>query len=190
MDLSSYLSFMDKDNSSYRNEIYNEIQVLRDTYQYIDTSMNELMKINKIICKDETGFCYNEYILHPNHTQMYNKNEVEIKRLEHEQEEVWNKRVKMGRLLREMYLINNINSVYKKANNLSRATKQRLEKELCGICCETHTVKHLVSTNCGHVFGKKCISEWIKHKHTHMEHNNELNCPCCRNNCVILTRYE
>jgi hypothetical protein len=43
-------------------------------------------------------------------------------------------------------------------------------KNSCSIClCEHDTY---VRTNCGHVFGKNCIMQWIEHEH--------INCPMCR----------
>lgn len=33
----------------------------------------------------------------------------------------------------------------------------------CSICLNTHDLKHLIKTSCGHYFGKQCFAALLKH---------------------------
>ena len=58
----------------------------------------------------------------------------------------------------------------------------------CGICLDCHKVNLLVKTSCGHVFGKKCLSNLIDF---HFENNRKkVCCPLCRNDSFDLFRYK
>ena len=56
--------------------------------------------------------------------------------------------------------------------------KKILEKEVCGICCEKHTVRQIVTTSCNHHFGKKCLSRYFDYN---FDKCLEIVCPICRN---------
>jgi hypothetical protein len=69
----------------------------------------------------------------------------------------------------------NDNSKKKKINNKE---KKILEKEVCGICCEKHTIRHIITTSCNHHFGKKCLSRYFDYN---FDKYLEIVCPICRN---------
>jgi hypothetical protein len=46
--------------------------------------------------------------------------------------------------------------------------------EKCPVCLEQHDT--YIKTKCGHIFGEKCIQEWISY--------GNLNCPYCRGNLL------
>jgi hypothetical protein len=63
---------------------------------------------------------------------------------------------------------------------------QQLEKEDCCICLTPHTWRDVVTTSCGHRFGKSCMEKLIEEKHAK---ECEIVCPLCRNNEVKFTIY-
>ena len=64
----------------------------------------------------------------------------------------------------------------------------KMEKELCGICMETHTIRHLIRTTCGHIFGKYCFSTLVEY---HYKRGDDvLHCPMCRSTDYDLLRYK
>lgn len=68
----------------------------------------------------------------------------------------------------------------KQANKLSKQTR-------CGLCLEQHSIQHLMKTSCGHLYGKKCFSELLKHYFYRGE--KEVKCPLCRNKEFTLYCY-
>jgi hypothetical protein len=60
--------------------------------------------------------------------------------------------------------------------------KIQLEKEVCSICCETHIIKKLFTTKCGHHFGECCFGKYIEHK---IENKSVIKCPLCRSNNIL-----
>ena len=69
---------------------------------------------------------------------------------------------------------------------ISKLQKRQLEREICSICCSEHNIKQLVTTNCGHTFGKCCFSNLLDYNY---DNNIEIVCPCCRNDKIELIRY-
>ena len=63
---------------------------------------------------------------------------------------------------------------------------QQLEKEDCCICLTPHTWKDVVTTSCGHRFGKSCMEKLIEKKHAK---ECEITCPLCRNDEVKFMIY-
>lgn len=54
------------------------------------------------------------------------------------------------------------------------------EYDNCSICLELNNKKS-TKLNCGHIYHKKCIKEWIK---TTRNQNLEINCPLCKVNII------
>jgi len=89
----------------------------------------------------------------------------------------------LWRKMESLFKITKNNSKYKK---ITKIEKRRLERETCAICFEEHDIKQIVTTSCGHVFGKRCISQILEHNY---DNDIDFKCPCCRNDKVELTRY-
>uniref|UniRef100_A0A6C0D8Y8 RING-type domain-containing protein n=1 Tax=viral metagenome TaxID=1070528 RepID=A0A6C0D8Y8_9ZZZZ len=76
-------------------------------------------------------------------------------------------------------------STKRKINNIKR---KMLEKNVCGICCENHELKHIITTCCNHHFGKYCLAKFIDYN---FENYLEIICPMCRNDDITkLTKYK
>ena len=79
----------------------------------------------------------------------------------------------------------NDNSSKKKIKNNKRKI---LEKEVCGICCENHEIKHIITTACSHHFGKCCLAKYVDYN---FDNDLEIVCPICRNDDITkLTKYK
>ena len=65
---------------------------------------------------------------------------------------------------------------------ISNKKKIILKKETCSICCETHKITKLLTTNCGHHFGECCFGKYVEHK---LESNTAIKCPLCRSNNIL-----
>ena len=78
--------------------------------------------------------------------------------------------------------VNNVGStyIYQNSNKKKIRNKEKkiLEKGTCGICFETHYIRHVITTKCGHHFGKYCLSKYIDYNY---EKNLKIVCPMCRN---------
>jgi len=76
-------------------------------------------------------------------------------------------------------------STKRKINNNKRKI---LEKEVCGICCENHEIKHIITTSCNHHFGKCCLAKYVDYN---FDKYLEIVCPICRNDDITkLTKYK
>lgn len=73
-----------------------------------------------------------------------------------------------------------------KIRRISKAKMEQLEKEPCCICIELHKMKNIVSTCCGHIFGKSCFETLIKKQ---FQKESEIVCPLCRNPDLKYTLY-
>jgi len=65
---------------------------------------------------------------------------------------------------------------------ISNKQKIQIEKETCSICCDTHKIKNVLSTKCGHHFGECCFEKYVDNK---LENYKEINCPLCRSNNIL-----
>lgn len=75
--------------------------------------------------------------------------------------------------------------ITKKNSRVSRVTKSRarqLETEECCICLNTHCIRDITKTSCGHTFGKSCIENMRKNY-------DAVACPLCRNSQLEYTIY-
>ena len=75
-------------------------------------------------------------------------------------------------------MVYNINTIHRK----SCETDKTIE---CPVCYETTEIKNQLTTNCKHIFCKKCINT-IKRQLDNTGVNKYINCPLCRENiyCV------
>ena len=60
---------------------------------------------------------------------------------------------------------------------------QQLENEDCCICLSPHKIKDIVTTSCGHSFGKSCAESML------CKNNCNITCPLCRNTDIEFTIY-
>jgi len=58
----------------------------------------------------------------------------------------------------------------------------------CSLCLESHELRHLVKTSCGHYFGKKCFAALLRNKFDADE--TIIRCPNCRNDGVTLQQFK
>jgi hypothetical protein len=75
-----------------------------------------------------------------------------------------------------------------KTKFICKKKTKKLEETSCGICLGCHSINLLVKTSCGHVFGKKCLSELIDFHFTN--NSKKVCCPLCRNDSFDLCRYK
>ena len=172
------------------------IKSLENAYEPISKEWNNLQRVynecsNKMYklkniktCMDkfvENGFCNDPFP--KNYLYLSNKFEVEIALLQLKRDEV-DKQMKL--LWRDMEGVFKITSKNSKLKKITPLEKRNLEREICSICYEQHTIKQVVTTNCGHTFGKCCLTEMLGHNY-----DNEIDivCPCCRNDRIEIVRY-
>jgi hypothetical protein len=82
-----------------------------------------------------------------------------------------------------------VNIFLKNNSKLVKITKtkeKKLEKEICGICCDNHKIKNIVTTCCGHTFGKCCFEKLLNYN---WENVVEISCPMCRKSNIEIIRY-
>jgi hypothetical protein len=115
--------------------------------------------------------------------KLKDKFELEIALLTIKKEELDNTMTKLWDEMEGLFKITKQKSKLKK---ISQLQKRQLERVTCCICYESHTVKQLVTTSCGHTFGKCCLSKMFEYNYDNYIENV---CPCCRNNNIELTRY-
>lgn len=87
--------------------------------------------------------------------------------------------------------INNLGATFIHDNSSKKKIKNNkrkiLEKEVCGICCENHEIKHIITTCCNHHFGKCCLAKYVNYN---FDNYLEIICPMCRNDDITkLTKY-
>jgi hypothetical protein len=61
-------------------------------------------------------------------------------------------------------------------------------KNCCSMCLDTHDLKHLVKTSCGHYFGKQCFAALLKHKY--YDDEEVITCPNCRLDDFSLQKFK
>uniref|UniRef100_A0A6C0E3K3 RING-type domain-containing protein n=1 Tax=viral metagenome TaxID=1070528 RepID=A0A6C0E3K3_9ZZZZ len=155
---------------------------LRLLYDECSNQIYRLQNIKRHMDKfTKNGFCDDPFP--KNYLYLCNKFEVEIAILQVKRDEVDKQRKLLWRDMEGLFKITPKNSKLKKITPLA---KRQLERELCSICYEQHTIKQLVTTNCGHTFGKCCLSEMLEHNYDNVV---DMVCPCCRNDRMELIRY-
>ena len=143
---------------------------------------NRLLHIKKWI-KDIDLKSGEVYVLPMTSLYQCKKFDIEWAILEIKMEEYRFEIKKLNKMRDEIFIINKNNSKYKKVNNFE---KRCLERDCCGICFESHNLKQIVTTNCGHNIGKRCLSKLLRHNYFN---DVEICCPYCRNNNLEFTRY-
>jgi hypothetical protein len=73
-------------------------------------------------------------------------------------------------------------------SHITRTKGAIIASNECSLCLETHDVRHLIKTSCGHYFGKKCFALLLKNKF--FEDETIIRCPNCRNNAVTLQQFK
>ena len=70
--------------------------------------------------------------------------------------------------------------------NVTKSKMRKLEIEECCICLEQHKIKDILTTSCGHTFGKSCFEKILRDRD-----NNylEMICPLCRSLGLDVTIY-
>ena len=53
----------------------------------------------------------------------------------------------------------------------------------CAICLDSHSKFESIKTECGHLFGKECYTQWMKSK-------GNKTCPSCRHACKCVTIFK
>jgi hypothetical protein len=70
---------------------------------------------------------------------------------------------------------------------VSCSRQKSLENTECCICMENHTINDLMTTCCGHTFGKSCFETVLRKKHNG---DNDVTCPLCRNSNISVVIYK
>ena len=70
-----------------------------------------------------------------------------------------------------------------KVKTITKAKVRQIEKETCCICLDCHKTYDLVTTQCGHTFGKRCFERIIEDK------GDYSSCPYCRKIGLQFTLY-
>jgi len=73
-----------------------------------------------------------------------------------------------------MLLVNKNNS---KTRYLTKAKSRWLEEQDCSICMDKHKITDIITTSCGHSFGKTCFEKLM---HIQSKKNCAICCPLCR----------
>ena len=115
--------------------------------------------------------------------KLKDKNEVELALLYWEQMEIYNKMNYWEKKMKHVYKITADNSYRRK---ITKGKKRRLENETCSICLENHCINDVVTTSCGHHFGKSCFEQIIEKC---SQKNIPITCPLCRNDKIEYYRY-
>ena len=73
---------------------------------------------------------------------------------------------------------------------ISIVTKQLTKEEVvmednCVICMDTHKMTDACTTNCGHQFGRACLTKWTNLGHS----TGRTRCPICRTAVTEMTQY-
>lgn len=82
--------------------------------------------------------------------------------------------------MEHFHFITNENSTVK---IITKAKARQIEKETCCICLDCHKTCQVITTQCGHIFGKRCFERIIKDK------GDNASCPYCRKKDLQFTLY-
>jgi len=110
---------------------------------------------------------------------------VELTNLELLRDELKKKKVKLNKK------IDKIGSSFihenSKLQKITNKNKKIIEHEGCSICFDNHKINKMITTCCGHHFGRMCFAHYID---VNYENNNNIVCPLCRNdNLEYFTKY-
>ena len=70
-----------------------------------------------------------------------------------------------------------------KVRTITKTKARQIEKETCCICLDCHKTCDLITTQCGHTFGKRCFERIIEDK------GDNASCPYCRKSDLQFTLY-
>lgn len=134
-----------------------------DTIHRYDMNTNYIRTENCRYCASERKNGYGEYA---NLTNMYVYEEMP-----YNFQEYW-RNIVVDNILDDGYNIADINNfVIKKTSSKSIKTVKTKPDERCTICLIEFDKEGTKLNNCGHIFHKDCLNEWL--------HYND-NCPLCR----------
>jgi len=110
------------------------------------------------------------------------KRRAELMRFEHDVAECitnihHNIRTKFSKKLKMLHHIKPENTSNCKIVHITKMKIQQLEKEDCCICLEPHKLKEIVTSSCGHTYGKTCFEHIVKKR---LNSDKEPICPLCR----------
>uniref|UniRef100_A0A6C0ESV6 RING-type domain-containing protein n=1 Tax=viral metagenome TaxID=1070528 RepID=A0A6C0ESV6_9ZZZZ len=155
---------------------------LLSRYKECSNTIYKLQNIKSHMKKfDKQGFCKDSFP--SNYLRLCDKYEIEIAELEIRANDIDKNMQKLWDKMESIFKITKQNS---KLTKITKLQKRQLERETCSICYEQHNIKQLVTTNCGHTFGKCCFSQLIDYT---FDNCTDIVCPCCRNDKIELTRY-
>jgi hypothetical protein len=171
-------------------------KAIQDVYEPLSKEWNALLSINEKYSRkldkikhmtkyrkkyEKQGF--NNDPLPSNYIGLCQKYDVEIADLEIQMADIDKHTTQLWDQMEGVYKITDKNSRLRK---ISRHKKRQLEKETCAICYESHSLKQLTTTSCGHTFGKTCLSKMMEYNY---DNATDTMCPCCRNPAFELVRY-
>jgi len=157
---------------------WNQRLRLREEYE---TKLYKIKHIRRYMKKvAENHYCYPAY---PIHLHRWNQFEVEIAELEIQMSDIDKQTTQLWDQMEGVYKITDKNS---RLTKISKRQKRQLERETCAICYESHSLKQLTTTSCGHTFGKTCLSKMMEYNY---DNATDTMCPCCRNPAFELVRY-
>jgi hypothetical protein len=90
---------------------------------------------------------------------------------------------KANKKISNFLLLNKKNS---KITHLTKTKGKILEEQMCPICLDNHKITDIVTTSCGHTFGKKCFEKMMQ---MNREKEQNICCPLCRNTNLEFTIY-
>jgi hypothetical protein len=154
----------------HRSSTWNEFN---DLYTLLDKVKDETFK--EVV---------DEFDKHEKFTKKY-------KKLKEIDDAVWNMYTYalegMNKWCEDDYLFT-LNKKLCKTNCITRSKGKEISSNVCSLCLDTHDVKHLIKTSCGHYFGKPCFAALTKHKFENDE--SHVTCPYCRSNVATLCQFK
>jgi hypothetical protein len=168
-------------------DVYDPLSKEWNRRMAIDTKYNRKIDriqhmSNRMKKYDKQGF-NDDPFPYSNYLGLCKKYEVELAVLEIQKDE--NRKIsdKLWDQMNGVFQITDRNS---RAKKITKRQKRELEKETCAICYDSHSLKQLTTTSCGHTFGKPCLSKMLEYNYDNWTENV---CPCCRNAAFELVRY-
>ena len=157
---------------------WNKLRRISDEYE---NRLYKILHIKKAI--------YNGTPFPHNYWQIRQKYELEIALLELQIDEIDQKSNTLWRQMEAVFQFTDKNTEYKHAS--SPAEKRKRTNEPCAICYDSPaegsgSLKRRISTNCGHIFCKPCMTTFLQHNY---DTGSEITCPCCRNDRLMFQRF-